>query len=299
MHDDDIPSELKKRIVELEIEVAEREKDLATYRAELAQVNQRLEQLITSLNSEIEIAHVIQKRLVPTELPHIQGFEVSTKFTPSAIRGGDYYDLFEHEDPNRFSLILASSSGYAMSALLLSVLLKLTGQMEARKGAEPAQVLQDMAEELIPSSQAGDQTDLFYGVVDRRTFDLKFSMAGELYAFHQDASTSKISALETTAEALKSGNQMKFVSDSIRLNPKDRLVFCSRGAVEAPNLEGESFGVDRLLRAIKECPKGDVHKLRNEINFQISQHSSGVEQQRDITVLVLEVKDRIITLARK
>src|SRR5580698_8296333 len=86
------------RIGELEEEVRERQADLKRFREELGKANQRLETLIEQLHQEVKLAHVIQKILVPTEFPHISGFEFSTKFFPSHISGGDYFDIFEHQD---------------------------------------------------------------------------------------------------------------------------------------------------------------------------------------------------------
>src|SRR6186997_1220445 len=93
------------RISELEQEVKERQADLRRFREELGKANQKLEGLIGQLHTEVKLAHVIQKALVPTEFPHINGFEFSTKFVPSSISGGDYFDIFEHEDRFRFGVI--------------------------------------------------------------------------------------------------------------------------------------------------------------------------------------------------
>ena len=292
--------ELQNRITDLEQEVADREQDLLTYRGELTRVNQRIEVLINGLNSELNIAHKIQKRLVPTELPHIPGFEISTKFVPSPIKGGDYYDLFEHEDPNRFSTVVASSTGYAMSALLLSVLLKLTGQLEARKGASPEKILSEIANELLPSSQIGDQTDIFYGVVDRRSFELSFCSAGSIVALYQDYSTEIITPLKPTAKSLQvGGDSQSFTVNQQKLNPRDRVVIVSPGLISARNSVGESFGIERVVKCMKDAPKRGVHELRNEILFQVKAFCGESENQRDYTAVILEVKDRVITLAKR
>src|SRR6476469_8091482 len=116
---------LQSRVRELELELGDREKDLAVFRDELAKANSQLERFIKQINSELKMASTIQKALVPTEFPNIPGFEFSTKFVPSPVSGGDYFDIFEHEDRFRFGIVLASSSGYSMSALFLSVLLRM------------------------------------------------------------------------------------------------------------------------------------------------------------------------------
>ena len=93
---------LQSRISELEAELADRERDLTVFREELARANSQLERFIKQISQELKMASLIQKALVPTEFPNIPGFEFSTKFVPSVISGGDYFDIFEHEDKFRF-----------------------------------------------------------------------------------------------------------------------------------------------------------------------------------------------------
>lgn len=295
----DTSDTLKERIRELEQEVAEREKDLAVFRRELSTANRRLEALISELNQELKMAHAIQKHLVPTEIPHIQGFEFSSKFVPSFARGGDYFDIFEHEDRSRFGVIVASSSGHTMSALLLSVLLKLTGRMEARRGSEPHVMLKQIAQELIPNVQGADNADVFYGLFDRRNFSLAYSKVGDVMALHFDYAMNELKLLKSSSPALSQGFGSEIESQSVDLSPKDKLIFCTKGVVEARNLEGQEFGQDRLYKSILEYATRGVHELRNQIFYQVQRFTSGQEIPRDMTVVVAEVKDRVIKLAKK
>ncbi len=73
---------LQNRVRELEIELGDREKDLAVFRDELAKANSQLEGFIRQIAQELRMASLIQKALVPTEFPNIPGFEFSTKLLP-------------------------------------------------------------------------------------------------------------------------------------------------------------------------------------------------------------------------
>ncbi len=225
--------------LKLEQEVKERQVDLRRFREELGKANQRLEELIAQLHTEVKLAHVIHKALVPTEFPHINGFEFSTKFVPSMISGGDYFDIFEHEDRFRFGIIVSSASGHAMSALLLSVLLKMTGQIEARKGSDPHVVLHDMHAQLKENMDHLDLADMFYALIDRRNFEMRFVRAGELIVLHQNFSTGEVQSLDSGLGPMGLDFKSPATSGSIFLNPRDRLVLCTRGVIEARNPEGE------------------------------------------------------------
>jgi phosphoserine phosphatase RsbU/P len=293
---------LQARIRELETELSEREKDLGVFRDELAKANSQLERFIRQIGQELKMASLIQKALVPTEFPNIPGFEFSTKFVPSPISGGDYFDIFEHEDKFRFGIVLANSSGYSMSALFLSVLLKMTGQLEARKGTPPDRILEMMARELVPNVQSGDQANVFYAVVDRRGFEMTYSGAGRVVGLLFSYGSGKLQRLEWETEAIQQDfhrqSQSGLKSASLSLGPRDRLIFCSEGVLKALNPKGETFGEERLYKAILAAPRLGVHDLRNEIFFQLERFTQGRDLPQDVTVVVTEVKDRVIKLAK-
>lgn len=288
----------KKRIQQLEQEVADREKDVERFRTELTKANSQLEGLIAQLRQELKLAHAIQKMLVPTEFPNIPGFEFSTKYIPSAKRGGDYFDIFEHEDRFRFGMIVASSSGYAMSALLLSVLLKLTRQMEARKGAEPHKVVKQIIADLLPNMELSDKAEVFYGLFDRRSFELSYCRTGHVVAFVQNYSSGELQLLDAVAGPIEKHFSTSLKSRSLALNPRDRLILCTPGIVEARSLEGEEFGQQRLLQTIMDSPRQGAHELRNQILFQVQKFTGGQDPDADRTVVIAEVKDRVIKLAK-
>ncbi len=288
--------ELQNRIDELEHELSERETDLKLFRDELTKANIQLKKLIGQISNELRTAAKIQKALVPTEFPTIPGFEFSTKFVPSPISGGDYFDIFEHEDKFRFGVVLANSSGYSMSALFLSVLIKMSGQLEARKGIPPNHILEHMASELVPNMEETDAANVFYGVIDRRTFELTYSHAGNYVGLL--VSQHKVKKLEDSNVAIGKAFRPGIENRSISLNPHDKLVLCSEGVLKILNAKAEKFGEERLYKAILGASENDVHDLRNEIMIQIEKFSGGLELSQDITVLVLEVKDRVIKLAK-
>jgi sigma-B regulation protein RsbU (phosphoserine phosphatase) len=290
--------DLEDRILELEAELADRNRDLAIFREELTRANSQLEKFIKQIGQELAIAGLIQKALVPTEFPNIPGFEFSTKFVPSTISGGDYFDIFEHEDKFRFGIVLANSSGYGMSALFLSVLLKMTGQLEARKGMAPNLILELMAKELIPNIQNADQANVFYGVFDRRSFDLTYSMAGRAIGLLMTHVDGKVHKLETATEPFHGGFQGEFKNHSLNLNPRDRLILCSEGVLKVTNPKGEAFGEERLFRSVLAAPRQGVHELRNEVLYQVEKFMQGQPLPQDLTVIVTEVKDRVIKLAK-
>lgn len=289
---------LKERIQELEMELVTKDKELGKYRQELAKANVSLENLISQITEEIRMAGLIQRMLSPTQLPNISGFECSSKYQPGDRFGGDYFDIFEHEDKLKFGVVVASSSGYTMSALFLSVLIKISSQIEARRGLEPHKMLELLTKELVPNIQNSDKASVFYGVIDRRTYELSYSSVGRVEACLQVYGQESLQTLEPCGPAFSKDFNTQPHSLKMQLNPRDRLVIATEGLVAAQNPQGQMWGGEGLRESVRMAPRQGVHELRNEILHQNEKFTGRQSPLRDQTVIVMEVKDRVIKLAK-
>jgi len=289
-------SELKSKLSFLEQEVRLKDAEIARYRAELNRANAELEKIIADLGQELKMASQIQKILSPTEIPNIPGFNFSTKFVPGTERGGDYFDIFEHEDKMKFGIVLACSSGYSMSALFLSVLIKMSSQIEARKGLQPNIVLEQMAKELVPHIENRDTANVFYGIMDRRSFNFTFSSVGTLTGFLLPQGSENLTKLLPSTGAFAKNYEEKPLAQAIQLNARDRLILCTEGVLMAQARSGEAFGIQRMAQAVTKTARSAVHDIRNEILLQLEQFTGSQEPERDQTVIVMEVKDGVIKL---
>ncbi len=291
-------SALDDRIYELEERLEQKDAEINLFKKELLGLNRHIEGLIDKLNSQLKIAHKIQEKLVPTEFPNIPGFEFSTKFQASYESGGDYFDIFEIEDRFRFSLLLSSCSGYGISSLFLSVLLKLTSHIETKKGAPPDKVFSMITKDLIPQITDQDSASLFYAVINRRNYEMSYCHHGKNLAYLYRAQDKEVIELEPTGDAFTKGFKAKIKSETISLNPKDCLILVTEGIHQVKNSKGVPLDVARVKKMIFENAKKSPHQMRNEIFYQIQKWSGSKELSKDVTVLVAEVKDRVLKLAK-
>lgn len=291
-------NDFKERISELEHELAVKDAELHRYRLELSKANTALEKLITQISQELKLAQTLQKFLSPTELPNVQGFEFSTKFLPGTRSGGDYFDIFEHEDKLKFGILISSASGYSLSSLLLSVIIKISSQMEARRGLEAHKVVALLAKEVVPHILNEDKASVFYGVVDRRSYEMQYCSVGVIDGFLQVYDQDALVELLPTGPSLGKDFNTEPQSRTLQLNPRDRLVLATEGLKVSQNSLGVGWGGHGLSEAILRAPKQGVHELRNEILFANEKYTGKSEPVRDQTLIVTEVKDRVIKLAK-
>lgn len=281
---------LRQQVSFLEAELQQKNSEVMIYRRELVKISQRLDALMAQISNDMKMLGEVQKTLVPTEIPTIPGFEISRKFVYGSKFGGDYFDIFEHEDKFKFGILVASSSGYAMSALFLSLILKVSHVLEAKKGNSPDKILQQIADEIRKTAKPDDLTSAFYAVIDRRDFTLQFCSAGKINGYYL-APQKPIQVLRSTNSAFGQQFSENLQLASLDLGPKSRICVVTEGLSEV-------LGAETIVKIMTDNAKKGVHDLRNELLFQ-AQRKSGLEEPlRDQTVVVIEVKDRVIKLAK-
>ncbi len=289
---------LLKKIQVLKAELDRKNQDLKIYKKELSRINSHIETLIEQNSDLLRQSLRIQKFLVPTEFPNIQGFQFSTRFKPSSVSGGDYFDIFEHYDKMYFGLFLSSASGYGMSALFLSVLMKVSYEIEESEKKSPKALLAEIFEQMkSEGALPRDHSSLFYAYFDRRKFQMTFCNVGQPLMLHYQSDKDHIELLSGFSEAFycsKEISDYEIEDKTVALNPKDKLIFCSSGFLSLTNSQGRKWGFDEILSIIKRNVKKEVHDLRNEIFYQASRFSE--KQDKDLTVIVTEVKERIMRL---
>lgn len=289
---------LKERVSDLEHELAVKEAELHRYRLELAKANSALEKMIDQVGQELKFAQMLQKLLTPTELPQVQGFEFSTKFLAGTRSGGNYFDIFEHEDKLKFGILVSSASGYSLSSLLLSVIIKLSSQIEARKGLAADKVIAMIAKDVVPQISNQDSANIFYAVIDRRTYEIEYCSLGMIDSFLQIHGKDALQELGPTGPALSAGFNTEPQCVREQLNPHDRVIIASEGIKQSQNAFGVAWGTQKLAEVIRASSNLSVHELRNEILYTNKKYTGKDDPTRDQTLIVTEVKDRVIKLAR-
>lgn len=289
---------LQARIRELEQELISKSSELQLYKSQLGLANQQLEKVISQMGQELKMASQLQKHLNPIEIPPISGFDFSTKFISGSKSGGNYFDIFELPDRMKFAILVSSSSGYSLSALFLSVLIKISATSEAKRSSEAHQILQSLIQELQPQMGQDDKISLFYGVVDKRNYELSYCHVGDHQAYLQVMGKDILENLESCSGVVSKKSVAPLHSLKLSLNPRDRIVICTEGVWRAQNLQGQPWGGENLRDSIREAPRSGVHELRNEILYRVEKFSGLSEPEKDQTVIVTEVKDRVIKLAK-
>ncbi len=281
---------LKAEIFELRAQLQMKSLEVSAYQKELLKFSQKLDQLMTQSNDDIQVLNQIHKFLAPTELPQFPGFEFSRKFVYGSKFGGDYFDIFEHEDKMKFGVLISSATGYAMSALMLSLVLKLSHVMEAKKGMSPSKMMEHLGSELKKLATEKDKAQVLYAVIDRREWTFNFCAVGKIQGFFL-TSEGQLQLISSDSDGLGPALNPSYSDIKLNLEPKTKIILVTEGLMDI-------LTRDEMAQIIQNPTLQSPHDLRNDL-LVAAQIKSGLETPvRDQTVVVIEVKDNIIKLAK-
>jgi len=133
----------------------------------------------------------------------------------------------------------------------------------------------------------------FYGIIDSETNHLSYCCAG-----HNPPvlvrSDNSVAHLEAGGLVFGLSGEAKYQSETILLQPGDRVVMFTDGITEAGAPEGEEFGLARLLTIVKETRGGNAHTIQDAVVRAVSDFSNGFFHD-DATLLTICAMGRITT----
>ena len=239
------------------------------------------------LRRELELAHDLQLKLLPSPSVLHGDAEVAARCIPAESVGGDFY-TFARLGRGRVGVMLGDVASHGFSAALVMALVLSAAGIHAAASVTPDETLSALLDSLSTElAETEMYFSVFYGVLDPLGGRLAYASAGHPYAFRVPR-FGEPERLETTAPPLglaTAGSiQQRQVPWSVG---HDLLVLWTDGMVDSRNGDGESFGEGRLL--------AEVCAHRNEPAEAIVEAVLGAaaafggEQVDDRTLLVLRI----------
>jgi sigma-B regulation protein RsbU (phosphoserine phosphatase) len=239
------------------------------------------------LHRELELAHDLQLKLLPSPAVLQGDAEVAARCYPADSVGGDFY-TFSRLGRGRVGVMLGDVASHGFSAALVMALVMAAAGIHAAAAVTPDETLSALLESLGPELASTEMYfSVFYGVLDPLTGRLSYANAGHPYAFRVPR-FGEPERLEATAPPLglaTAGDiQRRQVPWSI---DHDLLVLWTDGLVDARNAVGEPFGEQRLLDVVgahrTEAPETIVQAVLDEAE------AFGAQPVDDRTLLVMRI----------
>lgn len=236
----------------------------AVYRYILEQQARR-----AALEQEMQSAREIQQVLIPEALPSLEGYSITSAYTPAQEVGGDFFQILAHPDGSTI-VAVGDVSGKGLKAAMNVSMIVGVMRSQAATTSSPQEIVTALNHCLTGRMQGGFATGIVFRLDPNGT--VTFANAGHLPPF--------LNGREFYLEpSLPLGlvSQAEYSEIEVQLQPGDQLSFYTDGLLEARNLDGELYGFERLHTLFAARPTAQ----------QASEAAVAFGQDDDITVLTL------------
>jgi serine phosphatase RsbU (regulator of sigma subunit)/anti-sigma regulatory factor (Ser/Thr protein kinase) len=237
------------------------------------------------IQHEMRVAQLIQKTLLPKDLPAIPGWQVNAYYQAARQVGGDFYD-FIYFDDGRLGVVIGDVTDKGVPAALLMATTRSVLRAVAQRVVAPGQVLERVNEILHQDIPAKMFVTCLYAVLDPASGHLQYANAGHDLPYHRH-DKGDVTELRATGMPLGLMPDMRYEAKETTLAPGESILFYSDGIVEAHNSIREMYSFPRLMRLVGEY-EGDT-TLKDLILEDLAAFTGpDWEQEDDITMVTLQ-----------
>ena len=247
------------------------------------------EQERRELENELELSQVVQRALLPQQIPSIAGMEIAVFSRPAQIVSGDYFDFLEFKDGN-YGFVIGDVSGKGMSAGMLMSSLQTAFHTLVPESDSPIKVLEKINHLYIHNINFTTFVTVFFGKIDPLTKTLTYSNAGHNPAFLYRHAKKQGEWLQPTGAAIGLMEQFNVQSRNVQLENRDILLLYTDGVTEAINRQSHQYGSERLAEVIKQNEERSAEDLIQKILEALNNFIGGQPLGDDITLVVCKVR---------
>ncbi len=225
---------------------------------------------LSPLMEDLQHARSIQLNAMETDLADDPRIQIALHNIPYEYVSGDFYRA-ERLTDNSYVIFMADIMGHGVSSALYAMTIRSIWEEARELLSNPSAFCSHLNEQLFRMTKSDDSfATAVFGIFDLSKMKFRFVRAG-----HPPPLLSRngsITPCGTPNQALGLFPNGEFITDEIDLQPSDRLLVYTDGAVEITNSEGEELGMDGLAK----------------IMLSEQKNSSGIEFIKNVETRILD-----------
>jgi sigma-B regulation protein RsbU (phosphoserine phosphatase) len=249
-------------------------------------------QQLDSYDRELLTAKEVQLSMLPKKFPpfaNIKQFDVFGKMNAAELVGGDFFDFFLINE-EKIGFVIGDVSGKGIPASIFMAVSSSTIRSFGMADIPTNECLKKSNEFLYRISSDSMFVNVFYGVLNFKTGELRYTNAGHNYPYIITADkNNKIVELNSSSNVMLGAFEDAVFNENVmQLEPETMIICYTDGVTEAMNKDKQLLGNEALQQFLNYTSNKDNPKNVTESIFDlVHQHASGCEQSDDITVLTL------------
>ncbi|MEQ8784966.1 MAG: SpoIIE family protein phosphatase [Pirellulaceae bacterium] len=239
------------------------------------------------VEAEFQFARRIQRGLLPTEAPQIEGYDIAGKCQPAHATGGDYFDFIELPGDS-LGVVIADVSRHGFSSALIMVETRRLIRSLLTGHSDLGRALMAANRAIFDDTPVESFVTLLVARIEPAKRTLTYAGAGhEGYLLD---SCGAVSRLTSTTFPLGIAQDVTITaSESVQMSSGQMLLLTTDGLHESMSCGGEMFGLDRVWRTVhthrQSCAKEILERLMDEAQS----FAAGERIQDDMTAVLVKV----------
>ena len=242
------------------------------------------------LDHDLEIARDIQRILLPSEAPAIDGFQISGINVPARQVSGDYFDYIQ-VDQERLGVAIADVSGKGVPASLIMAICRSVLRAEAAGNASPADVLRKVNRQLYPDIKEDMFISMAYLILDHQQDGVTLARAGHDAPLLYKRQSQTVTSVKSPGMVVGIDSGSVFdrltVDFAVPLERSDCLVLYTDGVTETLNSDGDEFGIDRMMECVRASANDGAQAIVKRIIESVREFTGSIPQNDDITLIAI------------
>lgn len=235
-----------------------------------------------AVQADLDLARQIQKRMLPDQLPRLDGWEFAAYHESARSIGGDAYDVRELDD-GRLLLTVTDVAGKGAAAALLSTGVLARLRALARTGMDVDELTVRLSAALVEETDPEHFATLVVGELDPRSGELVYVNAGNAPPLWLRADGS-IELLEAGGLPVGMLPDAEYEETRIVLQPGDRVLIATDGLFDADEFGGVLVSEEELRQRLLDTRDRPLAEVVDALVREVHARS-GANRFDDLTLL--------------
>lgn len=239
-----------------------------------------------TIKKELSVASSIQKKIIPENLPEIDGYKLAGINIPSKEVGGDYYDCYKLND-GRYALIMADVAGKGVPASLLVSTLNASLRAYLDMNFPLADLAIKINKIIYNASPPDKFITFFIAILNPENGELDIINAGHnpSLILRKNGNLEKIEAGGVAFGMFDMG--LPFDGQKLILDSGERLLLFTDGIPEAMDMDEEEYSDEKLDEFFQDHVPANAEDFISALLSDVRAFTKDTPQSDDITALYL------------
>ncbi|OQY03366.1 MAG: hypothetical protein B6I25_08155 [Planctomycetales bacterium 4572_13] len=267
---------------------------------EMAELSDALNHMMDDLQDRIQLrrslalAMEVQKNLLPSQSPQVEGLDIAGNSTYCDQTGGDYYDFLDVMEFSETMVVTALGDvmGHGVAAALLMATARGILRSHSNESDSLAHLMTHLNEHLAKDGiRSGRFMTMLLCSIDSKSNKMHYVSAGHDPPIVYDPRTDVFTELELGQVPLGIMEHVEY-EENVYSQVRSGQVFmmATDGVWEMQNEEGTQYGKEHLCEFLRENAHLSASEISRRLYEVLDQFRGNVKQDDDVTFVIIKVQ---------